>query len=53
MVWVPGWTRFAIGNVFSLRFTGKGEWRKMARSAGFDIQHEGMFNGYWFVVLRK
>ncbi len=53
VVWVPGWTSFAIGNVFSFLFTSKNQWRKMARAVGFEIQDEGMFNGYWFILLRK
>lgn len=53
VVWVPGWTSFAIGNVFSFHLTSKKQWRKLAHTAGFEVQQEGMFNGYWFVVLRK
>jgi ubiquinone/menaquinone biosynthesis C-methylase UbiE len=53
VVWVPGWAGFAMGNVFSFLFATKQQWRKMSREAGFEIQDEGLFNGVWYVVLRK
>ncbi|WP_171026536.1 class I SAM-dependent methyltransferase [Mesorhizobium comanense] len=53
IVWVPGWTMFAIVSVLALLFSGKGAWRRMATSAGFELCDEGMLNGNWFVVLKK
>ncbi|MER9303184.1 class I SAM-dependent methyltransferase [Mesorhizobium sp. M0293] len=53
VVWVPGWTMFAIVSVLALLFSGKGAWRRMAASAGFELCDEGMLNGNWFVVLKK
>jgi SAM-dependent methyltransferase len=53
VVWVPGWTMFAIVSVLALAFSGKGAWRRMAASAGFELCDEGMLNGNWFVVLKR
>jgi hypothetical protein len=50
---VPGWTMFAIANVLSFFMTSKGQWRKMARRAGFEIRDEGALNGCWFLLLEK
>ncbi len=53
VVWVPGWTMFAIVSILALLFSPKRAWRRMAASAGFELRDEGMLNGVWFVVLRK
>ena len=53
VVWVPGWTMFAIANVLSLSLASRRVWRRMATDAGFAIADEGRFNGTWFAVLRK
>ena len=53
IVWVPGWTMFAIANVLSFGLASKRAWRGMATEAGFAIADEGRFNGTWFAVLRK
>ncbi|MDO9077646.1 MAG: class I SAM-dependent methyltransferase [Brevundimonas sp.] len=53
IVWVPGWAMFAVANVFSLFLTGKADWRKKARAAGFETLDEGMFNNAWFILLAK
>ena len=52
-VWVPGWSMFAVGSVFSLLLTSKGAWRGMARVAGFAIVEEETMNGAWFLLLEK
>ncbi len=53
IVWVPGWTMFAVANLLSLFFSSKAAWRRMAASAGFTLSDEGMFNGNWFAVLGR
>jgi SAM-dependent methyltransferase len=53
IVWVPGWTMFAVANVLSFALASKGAWRRTATDAGFAIADEGRFNGNWFAVLRK
>ena len=53
VVWVPGWTMFAVVNVLALFLSPKRAWRRMAASAGFELRDEGMFNGNWFAVLEK
>ena len=52
-VWVPGWSMFSVGNVFSLFLTSKGAWRRMAGKAGFRVADEGALNNAWFVLLEK
>ena len=52
-VWTPGWSMFAVANVFSLLLTSKAGWRGMAATAGFAALDEGMFNNTWFVLLEK
>lgn len=52
-VWVPGLAMFAVANLLSLFLTSRAEWRAMARSAGFEIVDEGVFNYAWFTVLKK
>jgi len=53
VVWVPGWTMFAIVNLLALFLSSKRSWRRRAASVGFDLRDEGMFNGNWFAVLEK
>ncbi|MEW6669209.1 MAG: class I SAM-dependent methyltransferase [Thermodesulfobacteriota bacterium] len=53
IVWVPGWTMFAVANVLSFFLTSKKSWREMARRAGFEIRDEGAHNGTWFLLLEK
>jgi SAM-dependent methyltransferase len=52
-VWTPGWTMFAVANVFSLLLTPKAGWRTMAERSGFRRLDEGVFNGAWFMLLEK
>ena len=52
-VWTPGWSMFAVANIFSLFLTSKARWRSMAAGAGFVNIDEGMFNSTWFVLLEK
>jgi SAM-dependent methyltransferase len=53
IVWVPGWTMFAVANVLSFFLASRRSWRRMATDAGFTISDEGRFNGNWFAVLQK
>jgi len=53
VVWVPGWTMFAVVNVLSFFLTGKAGWRIMARRAGFEVVEDGAFNGVWFMLLQR
>lgn len=53
VVWVPGWAMFSVVNILSFLLTPKKEWRRMARHVGFTIHDEGMFNGVWFLLLKK
>lgn len=53
IVWVPGWTMFAIVSVLALFLASKARWRKLTADAGFRLADEGMFNGYWFALLQK
>lgn len=53
VVWVPGWSMFAIANVLSFSLTSKSCWRQMDNRAGFEIQEEGAFNGVWYMLLRR
>ncbi len=53
VVWVPGWMMFAVANVMSFFLSPQRDWRRMAKSAGFDIADEGMFSGVWFLLLAK
>jgi hypothetical protein len=53
IVWVPGWTMFAVANVLSLLLASRRSWRRIATDVGFAIADEGTFNGNWFAVLRK
>ena len=53
VVWVPGWMMFAVANVMSFFLRPKRDWRSLTQLAGFEIADEGMFNGVWFLLLRK
>lgn len=53
IVWVRGWTMFAVANVLSFFLSSEPTWRRRVTDAGFAIADEGSFNGYWFAVLRK
>jgi SAM-dependent methyltransferase len=53
LVWTPGWSMFAVANVFSFLLTSKAQWRQMAARAGFKRLDEGVFNHTWFVLLEK
>lgn len=53
VVWVPGWTMFAVANVLSFLLRGKEAWRAMARGTGFEVLREGNFNGCRYLLLRK
>lgn len=53
IVWVPGWMMFAVANVMSFFLSPKRAWHRMAKSVGFDVADEGMFNGVWFLLLQK
>jgi len=53
IVWVPGWTMFAVGSIVSFFLSSKRAWRGMAGCAGFMISDEGAFNGNWFALLQK
>jgi SAM-dependent methyltransferase len=53
IVWVPGWTMFAVANVLAFSLLAKRTWRRTAARAGLELCDEGMFNGSWFVLLRK
>jgi SAM-dependent methyltransferase len=52
-VWTPGWSMFAVANIFSLFLTSKARWRDMAARSGFQAVDEGMFNNAWFVLLER
>lgn len=53
VVWVPGWSMFAIANVMSFFLTRRSGWRQMAGRVGFKIQDEGTFNGVWYLLLHS
>ena len=53
IVWVRGWTMFAVANVLSFFLSSERTWRRRATDADFAIADEGRFNGCWFAVLRK
>lgn len=53
IVWIPGWTMFAIASVLAFFLASKQSWRDLVAKAGFELRDEGMFNGFWFVVLAK
>jgi SAM-dependent methyltransferase len=53
VVWTPGWSMFAVANLFSFFLTSKTAWRRMAGRAGFAVVDEGAFNHAWFVLMEK
>jgi SAM-dependent methyltransferase len=53
VVWVPGWTMFAISNLASLFLADTQAWRRMAAEAGFRLVDEGQHNGNWFLLLER
>lgn len=53
VVWVPGWTMFAVANLLSFTLTTRGAWQTMARRIGFEILDSGTFNGHCFLLLGK
>jgi SAM-dependent methyltransferase len=53
IVWVPGWTMFAVANVLSFFLAAPRAWRRRVSDAGFRLADEGRFNGYWFAVLER
>jgi len=53
VVWVRGWTMFAVANVLSLFLRPRRDWRKLTTAAGFEVADEGTFNGVCFLLLRK
>lgn len=52
-VWVPSWSTFLVGNVFSFMLSSRQAWRDMAGKAGFKIITEGVNNFSWYVLLEK
>lgn len=53
VVWVPGWTMFAVANVLSFMLAGKASWRTLTRRTGFELLEEGSVNGYWYLLLKR
>ena len=53
IVWVPGWSMFAMANVLAFTLSSKQAWRRMAVNVGFTVSDEGNFNGVWFALLKK
>ena len=53
IVWVPGWTMFAVANVLAFSLAPQRAWRRMAASAGLEICDEGIFNGSSFFLMKK
>lgn len=53
LVWVPSWTTFMVGNIFSLALSSKAAWKGMASQAGFHVVSEGIHNFSWFMLLEK
>lgn len=53
VVWVPGWTMFAVANLLSFFLTPQRSWRRMASEAGFELLDEGNFGGVWFLLLGR
>lgn len=53
VVWVPGWTMFAVANVLSFMLASKASWCSLARRTGFDLLQEGSVNGYWYLLLKR
>lgn len=53
IVWVPGWSMFAVANVLAFTLSSKKAWRRMAAYVGVELSDEGNFNGVWFALLKK
>lgn len=53
VVWVPGWTMFAVANLLSFALAPRGAWRTLVQRAGFDVLDEGSFNGHYYLLLGK
>lgn len=53
VVWVPGWTMFAVANLLAFSLTTSSAWQAMARRVGFEIIDDGDFNGHCFLLLGK
>jgi SAM-dependent methyltransferase len=53
VVWVPGWTMFAVANLLCLMLTTPAGWRRLAAAAGLTLRDEGTFNGMWYMLLEK
>jgi SAM-dependent methyltransferase len=53
VVWVPGWTMFAVANLLAFRLATRAAWLKMARRAGFEVIDAGSFNGHGYLLLGK
>jgi len=53
VVWVPGWSMFALINVLAFHLAAPTAWRERARQAGFDVVREGRFDGVWFLLLAR
>jgi SAM-dependent methyltransferase len=53
IVWVPGWSMFAVANVLAFTLSSKKSWRRMAANVGVELRDEGNFNGIWFALLKK
>ena len=53
VVWVPGWTMFAVANMLSFALTTRRAWLSMARRIGFEVLDDGRFNGHCFLLLGK
>jgi SAM-dependent methyltransferase len=53
VVWVPGWTMFAVASLLCFMLTTPAGWRAMAAAAGLTLRDEGTFNGLWYMLLEK
>jgi SAM-dependent methyltransferase len=53
VVWVPGWTMFAVANIVCLMLTTPAGWRRLAAASGLTLRDEGTFNGMWYMLLEK
>lgn len=53
LVWVPSWTTFMVGNLFSFFLSSKFAWKSMSGQAGFHLVAEGIHNFSWYMLLEK
>jgi ubiquinone/menaquinone biosynthesis C-methylase UbiE len=53
VLWAPSWAMVAVLGILALFLTSRATWKRMAADVGFVIMDEGMFNGVWFLVLKK